>query len=127
MVWRHVLAQLGVGCGVWGSLAPRMSQGERRATASYAVRSIRNVATRAPHPSPHTSRLTTSFLSGQNAMIATPGNRGRGKSELHRADRQVTPGRRKATDRVTESKPPMAQLRARKREPMGTGKGETVG
>jgi len=42
----------------------------------------------------------------------------RGKSELHRADCQVTPGRRKATDRATENRPPDAQAE---------GKGETVG
>ena len=50
----------------------------------------------------------TTFPPGQNAMIAIRGNPDRGKSELHRADRQVTPGRREATDRATESKPPMA-------------------
>ena len=31
----------------------------------------------------------------------------RGKSELHWVDCQVTPGRRKATDRATENKPPL--------------------
>ena len=46
-------------------------------------------------------------------MIAARGNPGRGKSELHRADRQVTPGRREATDRATESKPPMARAKAK--------------
>ncbi len=40
---------------------------------------------------------------------------GRGKSELRRADRQVTPGRREATDRATENIPPVS------------GKGEKVG
>src|SRR6266567_2429868 len=30
----------------------------------------------------------------------------RGKSELHRADCQVTPGRREATERATENRPP---------------------
>src|SRR5690348_16142324 len=33
----------------------------------------------------------------------------RGKSELHRADCQVTPGRREATERATENKPPFIQ------------------
>jgi hypothetical protein len=33
----------------------------------------------------------------------------RGKSELHRVDCQVTPGRRKATDRATEKRPPTAR------------------
>src|SRR6478736_4303461 len=42
----------------------------------------------------------------------------RGKSELHRVDCQVTPGRRKATDRATENRPPVGQP---------AGKGETVG
>ncbi len=68
------------------------------------------------------SRSTAMFPSGQNAMIAIRGNLDRGKSELHRADRQVTPGRREATDRATESKPPMT----RGRELEGTGKGEMV-
>src|SRR2546421_9784675 len=31
----------------------------------------------------------------------------RGKSELHRADCQVTPGRREATERATENRPPL--------------------
>ena len=43
---------------------------------------------------------------------------GGGKSGLHRAECQVTPGRREPTASATESKPPMA-LR-------GSGKGETV-
>lgn len=42
----------------------------------------------------------------------------RGKSGLHRAECQVTPGRREPTASATESKPPMARK--------GTGKGETV-
>ena len=42
----------------------------------------------------------------------------RGKSELRRADCQVTPGRRKATDRATENKPPLYYPK---------GKGEKVG
>src|SRR5690349_307940 len=42
----------------------------------------------------------------------------RGKSELQRVDCQVTPGRRKATDRATENRPPVRQP---------AGKGETVG
>lgn len=46
----------------------------------------------------------------------------RGKSGLHRADRQVTPGRMRrelhATDSATESKPPSSQE---------GGKGERVG
>ena len=46
----------------------------------------------------------------------------RGKSELHRADCQVTPGRRKATDRATESRPP-----GRPSREGWQGKGETVG
>lgn len=40
----------------------------------------------------------------------------RGKSELHRVDCQVTPGRREATDRATEKIPPQFW-----------GKGEMVG
>jgi hypothetical protein len=36
---------------------------------------------------------------------------GGGKSGLHRAGCQVTPGRRKLTTSATESKPPMARLR----------------
>ena len=39
---------------------------------------------------------------GRGAAARPP----RGKSELHRADCQVTPGRRKATDRATENRPP---------------------
>ena len=35
----------------------------------------------------------------------------RGKSELHRVGCQVTPGRRKATDRATENKPPGLRVR----------------
>ena len=38
----------------------------------------------------------------------------RGKSELHRVDCQVTPGRRKATDRATENKPPGASASERR-------------
>ena len=45
----------------------------------------------------------------------------RGKSELHRVDCQVTPGRRKATERATENRPPRAAGRPTR------GKGETVG
>ena len=59
------------------------------------------------------------MLHGLNVTIAARGNPERGKSELRRAGRQVTPGRRKATVRATESKPPMARE--------GTGKGEMVG
>ena len=36
---------------------------------------------------------------------------GGGKSGLHRAGCQVTPGRREPTTSATESKPPMARLR----------------
>ncbi len=39
----------------------------------------------------------------------SPAVAGRGKSELHRADCQVTPGRREATDRATEKTPPVAR------------------
>ena len=42
----------------------------------------------------------------------------RGKSGLHRARCQVTPGRREPTESATESRPPMARE--------GSGKGETV-
>src|SRR5690606_24299020 len=48
------------------------------------------------------------YRTGSDVTIAARGNPERGKSELHRAGRQVTPGRRKATARATESKPPMA-------------------
>jgi len=40
-----------------------------------------------------------------------------GKSGLHRAERQVTPGRRKPTESAAESRPP---------KPFGAGKGERV-
>ena len=46
----------------------------------------------------------------------------RGKSELHRVDCQVTPGRRKATDRATESKPPGASASERRVRVKGWGK-----
>jgi hypothetical protein len=39
-------------------------------------------------------------------MVAAGREPRRGKSELRRVDCQVTPGRRKATDRATENKPP---------------------
>src|SRR5690606_21045187 len=65
------------------------------------------------------SRFRLDLWLGLDVTIAARGNPERGKSELHRAGRQVTPGRRKATAGATENRPPMARE--------GTGKGETVG
>ncbi len=46
-----------------------------------------------------------------------PKSLGRGKAELQRVGCQVTPGRREATERATENKPPVPWA----------GKGEKVG
>jgi hypothetical protein len=55
-------------------------------------------------------------------MVAEEGDFLRGKSELQRVDCQVTPGRREATDRATEKRPPGTGTQV-----PGNGKGETVG
>ena len=47
-----------------------------------------------------------------------------GKSGLHRAECQVTPGGREPTESAAESRPPMASLSFIESD--GTGKGERV-
>ena len=68
-----------------------------------------------PFPIPHSRPAT---LAKESAGQSRRAQAYRGKSGLHRAECQVTPGQRELTASATESRPPMARR--------GTGKGERV-